>query len=75
MKVAAASSTSVYTSANPPYISSLNVHLSDRSRDLRPDVVDLGIQLLESEDLERVIRFGEEADETGSRWEAHHIGL
>lgn len=61
--------------ANPPIISSLDVHLTDRSRNLCPDVVDLGVQLLESKDLERVIRFGEEADETSSRWEAHHLGF
>lgn len=75
MKVAAALSKIMHTTANPPYDASLDIHLSNRSRNLSPDVVDLGVQLLEGKDLERVIRFGEKADETGSRWKAHHLGL
>ena len=53
------------------YVSS-HVHLSKRSRNLGPDVVNLRVQLLQSKDLERVIRFRQEADETSRRWKANH---
>ena len=40
----------------------LYVHLTDGSRNFSPDVVDILIQPLQSKDLERVIRFGQETD-------------
>ena len=50
-------------------------HLADRARDLSPDVVHVIVQLFQSEDLQRCVGLGKEADQTGgSRRSADHDG-
>ena len=49
-----------------------DIHLSHGARHFSPDVVNLRVELLESEDLERVVRLRQEADQASCGWEAHH---
>lgn len=50
------------------------IHLTDGSRDLRPYTVNVVVQALEREDLQRGIGFAEETDEPSGGRQGDHAG-
>lgn len=56
--------------AKQPY-----VHLSDGAGDLCPYTLDLIIEPLQGEGLQRRVRLGEEAHQASGRRQSHHIAL
>lgn len=51
-----------------------NVHLTDGARDLCPYAVDVVVQSLEREDLQRSIGLAEEANKPSGRGQGDHDG-
>lgn len=53
-------------------IYSVSIHLADGAGDFRPQQIDLLVQAVQGEGLQRRIRLGEEADHAGGGREANH---